>query len=833
MYLSQVCREDDRAIALDEMCPFGDQKGEVYDTGMDCYNLILSFPDHCSSDFYYRRCCDTCSYKILHTPKLFSNIDVYYKEEKIVFTCNTTAQNVSSYQFLLNDLVVFNSSNNVYTIQSATPEKDEGAFRCVFTKDGDTSRRSNIILVSLGSRPRKPILSASPNGEIAVGTRVELTCTARSTGKLEFKILKDGVTWYHGVDNSLVLPSVSDRFAGTYTCIVVVDGEETTPSDGYILVVGDGSPRPQPPTLSVTPSGQLILPGTSVNLVCTTSTQGNILYTFMKGSNTVYSGVEFSYTLDQAQASDTGVYTCVVSVSGVTSSPSNEHTITVSDILADPVLSADLPSGTVYQSGATVSLTCDVQMSNNDDTTVYVFVKDGAAVYSGAKSVFTIEGVDSSVSGSYTCQATVRGTTTNKSNIYTLSVTSLTQRPTLTVDKTSVTDGESITLTCTSQSSKVTRYVFNLNSVSQASSPSNTYTTVVSIGATDAVFTCQTFVGGEASDQSKEVEISVRPKRPTLNASPHTQRLSIGSRLTLTCKTPSNTAYVTYVFYKSGNPLNPPAISGASSDTFTIDALKTTDSGDYTCVCKVREVMSVSSNSLSVTVVDNSPSDLPVLTMSPVGPLVTPGSHVTFTCTVGGTPVGGTQVEYKIFKESTLYFHSVYNVMEIASVSERFSGTYICVTVVGGRESMPSDGLLMTVSDDVSPVTIATTPLGTSTPSVITENSTNSSMPITSLTETTTNIPSTTITSETTTTTSRTVLTTTPFTTTEEPVITLHGTFSIEVGQQWDSDFINSEQYRVLIEQLKTYLNNFFIQHNYSGFQNVTNLQLSDRSDCR
>ena len=87
---------------------------------------------------------------------------------------------------------------------------------------------------------------------------------------------------------------------------------------------------PQTPTLSVAPSDATIESGTSVAVTCATaSSGGSITYNFLKDGNPVTSQSSGTYTMGSITTSESGTYTCTVTISTVTSVASSGHTTTV------------------------------------------------------------------------------------------------------------------------------------------------------------------------------------------------------------------------------------------------------------------------------------------------------------------------------------------------------------------------------------------------------------------------------------------------------------------------------------------------------------------------
>ena len=85
---------------------------------------------------------------------------------------------------------------------------------------------------------------------------------------------------------------------------------------------------PKTPSLSATPSDATIESGTVVTLTCATASVGTITYKFMQDTSMAASGTDNTLVVTTS-TTDTGTYTCVVTISAVDSVASSGHTMTV------------------------------------------------------------------------------------------------------------------------------------------------------------------------------------------------------------------------------------------------------------------------------------------------------------------------------------------------------------------------------------------------------------------------------------------------------------------------------------------------------------------------
>ena len=93
---------------------------------------------------------------------------------------------------------------------------------------------------SLGKLPA-PVLSADPaSSVVAVGSKLRFTCASTidtSNRNLEVKLFLNSELFAHTINQHKDISNMLSSFSGTYTCIVIIDGVESEPSNDYVLTV--------------------------------------------------------------------------------------------------------------------------------------------------------------------------------------------------------------------------------------------------------------------------------------------------------------------------------------------------------------------------------------------------------------------------------------------------------------------------------------------------------------------------------------------------------------------------------------------------------------------
>ena len=97
----------------------------------------------------------------------------------------------------------------------------------------------------------------------------------------------------------------------------------------FLLLFSVEHVTPDKPTLLVSPSSNFVLAASNVILTCTSGYTENVSFKFLKNSQVINSGNN-ELNIQSVATSDSGTYSCVVTINGVDSLPSEPpHTITV------------------------------------------------------------------------------------------------------------------------------------------------------------------------------------------------------------------------------------------------------------------------------------------------------------------------------------------------------------------------------------------------------------------------------------------------------------------------------------------------------------------------
>ncbi|XP_029610067.1 basement membrane-specific heparan sulfate proteoglycan core protein [Salmo trutta] len=354
------------------------------------------------------------------------------------------------------------------TITISLPDQ-AGQYQCVGRRRGrpQKSDHSFFLPIIITALP-KTTLTVKPNPAYT-GETVTLMCSVGSDSIWNYQ-------WYKDRNDNVVSQSVRHTITGdTLTISRAAESDQgqywcegsrvsrptsSQPSNAITLTV-KALPKT---TLTVKPNP--VFPGETVTLMCSVGSDSIWNYQWYKdrNDNVVSQSVRHTITGDtltisRAAESDQGLYWCEGNrVSRPTSSqPSNAVSLKVKAL---PETTVTVNPNPVYP-GETVTLTCSAG-SYSDWS--YKWYKDNSEIslsqYKYLNTRSTISRVTESDQGLYWCQGERRSrpTSSSISDAVTVTVNNYQPKTTLTSDKENVFTGDSVTLSCTVESSGWTFY---------------------------------------------------------------------------------------------------------------------------------------------------------------------------------------------------------------------------------------------------------------------------------------------------------------------------------------------------------------------------------------
>ncbi|XP_046332245.2 hemicentin-1-like isoform X5 [Haliotis rufescens] len=494
----------------------------------------------------------------------------------VLVTCFADAVPSPTYAwFFQTDSINPVSNSAVLNITSSKPS-DDGRYTCKATNEkGEAS-----IIVGISVRYPPIISSSATPQEVDEGSSVTLLCSV-TANPIPF-----GVVWYKnsqfldrtnlaysGGDSvaspHLTISNIQKSDAGIYHCEVPNQMGRGISENVTVRVVYP------PESIAITPPDDThtLNEGDSLTLVCVVNAVPLPTYQWRAGSQVIASLPLLA--INPAGPEDNRDVTCV----GSNTKGNITKTVRVNVEYSPRVT---IPGGDAFgaDEGNSLTIPCVVDANPADET--FHWLKDSAVLelsdtskYGGGTNtsrdltIFTLSSADS---GNYSCRAVnPRGQTTSRAVLVTISF--VPKEVSLTPSKVNVTEGETISVTCSSSAAPSATYVWLRNgdfyqngatlSISSASTEDN------------ATFICQAKNEKGTTESSIDVNVSYRPrgilKNPVI-------KTTIGNSATLTCQTKANPATSSYTWSFGSKQL---AETGASLE---ITPTTVDDFGLYTCV---------------------------------------------------------------------------------------------------------------------------------------------------------------------------------------------------------------------------------------------------------
>ncbi|XP_029987272.1 B-cell receptor CD22-like [Sphaeramia orbicularis] len=461
--------------------------------------------------------------------------------------------------------------------------------------------------------------------------------------------------------------------------------------EGYEKFSSPSVFAPTVPSVSFSPSGEII-EGSSVTLTCTSDANPPVTkYTWYKrGNNQPQSrGEGQQFVLSSITSTDSGSYSCVAWNS--LGWKMSEYVYT--DVKYPPRLPSVSvsPSGQIVE-GSSVTLTCTSDA--NPPVTKYTWYKrgDNQLQSRGEGQQFVLSFINSSDSGSYSCQ-TENSLGQKMSEYVYIDVKYPPRLPSVSVSPSGqIVEGSSVTLTCTSDANPpVTKYTWYKRGNNQLQSRGEGQQFVLSfINSSDSgSYSCQTENSlGQKMSEYVYIDVKYPPRLPSVSVSPSGQIVE-GSSVTLTCTSDANPPVTKYTWYKRGNNR---LQSRGEGQQFVLSFIKSSDSGLYSCVAE-NSLERKMSKFVHIDV--KYPPRLPSVSVSPSGQIVQ-GSSVTLTCTSDANPPVTKYTWYKEDEDSPKASGHNFTITDFRS---EHSGNYYC-EAQNSRGRQNSTSHLITVSGE-------------------------------------------------------------------------------------------------------------------------------------
>ncbi|XP_071234589.1 Fc receptor-like protein 5 isoform X1 [Salvelinus alpinus] len=569
------------------------------------------------------------------------NSSQIFRGESVTLRCDIQGGGVTEWKYTWrkNGNSDSSSTKNEHEV-SAAEFSHSGDYRCLGSHQQQDSKWSDAVRLTVTPLP-KATLTVKPN-PVFPGETVTLTCSVGSDSSWSYQWYKDrnyNVVSQSGYSNNGVShisrAGVSDQ--GQYWCEGnrVSRPTSSQPSDPVTLTV-EALPKT---TLTVKPNPAYT--GEKVTLTCSTRPDSSWNYQWYKdwNYNVVSQSVRHTipgdtFTISRAAESDKGQYWCEGNrVSRPTSSqPSDPVTLTVKAL---PKTTLTVKPNPAY-TGEKVTLTCSAR---SDSSWNYQWYKDWnynvvsqSVRHTIPGDTFTISRAAESDKGQYWCEGNrvSRPTSSQPSDPVTLTVKDNQPSTTLTSDKEDVFTGDSVTLSCTVESSGWKFYWYRHRPDSTPVPTTSGYSNTLSwVSVSDGgQYWCRAGRGYPVyyTLYSDPVQINIT-ERPVsvLTLQPNWTQIFIRETVTMRCDIQGggDTDWQ-YEWYMNGY-----SVYSNTKPEYRISPVYRPNSGSYTCEGVKGNKFSRISEAVQLTVSDQ---PQPVLSIS--HQWLNPGDSVTLSCGV-------------------------------------------------------------------------------------------------------------------------------------------------------------------------------------------------------
>ncbi len=224
--------------------------------------------------------------------------------------------------------------------------------------------------------------------------------------------------------------------------------------------------------------------------------------------------------------------------------------------------------------------------------------------------------------------------------------------------------GSPVTFSVVASGTTPLAYQWKKNGVSIAGATSDSYT-IGSVISSDAGSYSVTVSNGAGSATSNTAILTVGTP-PIITTQPQSQTINLGYSVTFSVVA-SGTNPLNYQWTKNGI-----SIAGATSDSYTIGSVISSDAGSYSVTVSNSAGSATSQN---VTLAVLIPATSPIITIPPRSQIINEGSLVTFSVTV----IGISPFSYQWYKKNSIIIDAISSSYSIPNANINDAGKYYVI----------------------------------------------------------------------------------------------------------------------------------------------------------
>ena len=290
-----------------------------------------------------------------------------------------------TYQWLFYGTNLSGATASAYTCVSAQPS-NAGPYSVVVSNSLGSINSSNAMLTVIVP----PAITNQPQGlTINQGTSATFTVGASGTDPLTCQWLFNGGS-IAATGSSYTLTNAQPANGGSYSVVVSNSAGSVTSAPPAILIV---NPVPTPPGISSQPQNQTVSQGSTAGFGVTATGSTPLSYQWLYSSLPLAGATASSYTIANAQATNAGSYSVIVTnaYGAITSSLA---TLTV---VLPPIINAQ-PTNQLASVSNTVSFTVGLSQGTSPS---YQWRQNGTAISGATQSSLTLASILWGSAGTY------------------------------------------------------------------------------------------------------------------------------------------------------------------------------------------------------------------------------------------------------------------------------------------------------------------------------------------------------------------------------------------------------------------------------------------------
>ena len=536
---------------------------------------------------------------------------------------------------IINKLLIFCLAVSCMMFSTLQTQASVGTGYAVMTETGSTetafvelaASSSNTRKVSVSGNKANVTLTVKPGSGISVYFVEERIPTGLGLNVSNISnngtyVASRGLIRWSFLDGEARTLTYTLEAPSSYSGTVNIDGdvtfdEDTLTTSGDKKAVFGSAPTPTLSSISISGSSSVNV-GSKTTYTCTAKYSDGTSKTVTPSwsvSPTTYATITSGGVLT-GKSAGTVTVTASYTEDGVTRTATKNVTVTAP--VVKPTITTQPKSQTVNEGS---SVTFSVVASGTTPLS-YQWYKGSTKITGATSASYKISSVKTSDAGSY------KVTVTNSAGSVTSSAATLTVNVPVTLSSISISGSSSVnvgstaTYTCiATYSNGTTNTVTPTWSISSGTSYASITSGGVLTGRSSGTATITASYSGKTA--TKNVTVTAPVVKPTITTQPKSQTVNEGGSVTFSV-TATGTATLKYQWKKNGT-----AISGATSSTYKISSVKSSDAGSYT-VTVSNSAGSVTSSAATLTV---NPVVIDTITINGDSS-VDVGSTVTYTCTV-------------------------------------------------------------------------------------------------------------------------------------------------------------------------------------------------------